>query len=162
MNAALASLLLAWGAQSPPDYAKLLDRAKLTLAEAIEKGAKEIDGGKAMSAYLEENDGQPRYFLYFAKGAKSVEVELDLKDGSLVAKRTLDDDDSKIAGAVRISLKDAIATALKTVPWKAVYADFDVDQNGPPEAEVDVFASGKVTRVLIHAGTGAVLRTEPK
>jgi len=162
MNAGLALLLLSLSAQAPPDYAKLLESAKLTLAEAIEKGAKETDGGKAMSAYLEENDGKPRYFLYFAKGTKVVEVELDLKDGSLIEKRTLDDDDSKIAGAVKISLKEAIATALKAVPGKAVYADFDIDDQGPPEAEVDVFASGKVTRVLIHAQTGAVLKTEPK
>ena len=64
--------------------------------------------------------------------------------------------------AVKISLEDAIAAALKKVPGKAVYADFDVDEKGPPEAEVKVFAEGKVTSVLIHAVTGEVLKVEPK
>jgi uncharacterized membrane protein YkoI len=162
MNAALLSLVLTCCAQSAPDYAKLLENAKFSLSDALDKAAKEVDGGKAMSAYMEENEGKPRFFVYVAKGAKTVEVELDLKDGSLVEKQTLDDDDSKIAGAVKITLKEAIATALKKVPGKAVYADFDVDEKGPPEAEVDVFADGKVTRVILHAGTGEVLKTEPK
>lgn len=162
MSAVLMSLVLAWTPQSAPNYAKLLEGAKLSLTEALEKGAKEVDGGKAMSAYMEENDGSPRYFLYFAKGTKTVEVELDLRTGALIEKRMLDDDDSKIVSAVKISLKDAIATALKKVPGKAVYADFDIDEKGPPEAEVDVFADGKVTRVILHAGTGEVLKTEQK
>ncbi|HLY12503.1 MAG TPA: PepSY domain-containing protein [Planctomycetota bacterium] len=160
------SLVVSWGLlvalRQDPDFAKLLEKAKYTLTEAIAKGKKEVPGGKVLSAYLEENDGNPRYFLYIALGQKTVEVALDLKDGTLSNKETLDDDDSKIVSAVKITLEEAIATALKKVPGKAVYADFDVDEKGPPEAEVNVFADGKVTRVLIHAVTGEVLKTEPK
>lgn len=50
-------------------------------------------------------------FPSFAKGTKSVEIELDLKDGSLIAKQTLDDD-SKIAGAVHAGR----AAVIKTEP----------------------------------------------
>jgi len=160
------SLLISWGlvlaVRADPDFAKLLEKAKVTLTEAIAKGQKEVPGGKVMSAYMEENEGSPRYFLFFARGQKTVEVSLDLKDGTLVSKETLEDDDSRIVSAVKITLEEAIATALKKVPGKAVYADFDVDEKGPPEAEVNVFADGKVTRVLINAVTGDVLRTEPK
>ena len=143
-----------------PDYAKLLEKAKFTLSEAIEKGGKELPGGTVVSAYMEENQGKPRFFLYVAKERKTLEVSLDLVDGSVLEKETLPDDDSKILSAVKITLQKAIEIALKKVPGKAVYADFDVDEKGPPEAEVDVFAGGKVTKVYIHAGTGEILKTE--
>jgi uncharacterized membrane protein YkoI len=150
------------GRPSAPDYAKLLNSAKLTLSEAVEKGAKEVAGGTVVSAYMEENEGKPRYFLYVAKGRKTVEVSIDLKDGTVTGKATLDDDDSKLVGAVKITLQKAVATALAKVPGKAVYADFDDDGKGPAEAEVDVFADGKVTRVFIDATTGEVMKTAPK
>jgi uncharacterized membrane protein YkoI len=155
----LATALLPAGAG--PDYAKLLEKAKLTLSEAVEKGAKEVPGGSVVSAYMEENEGKPRYFLYVAKERKTVEVSLDLTDGSVLEKETLPDDDSKILGAVKIPLGKAIEIALKKVPGKAVYADFDVDDQGPPEAQIDVFARGKVTKVYVHAVTGEVIRTDP-
>jgi len=154
----LAALL--FGAD--PDYAKLLRDAKYTLSEAIDKGEKEVPGGKVMSAYMEENEGKPRYFLYVAKDKKTLEVSLDLKDGTVMGKESLDDDDSKLVGAVKITLKKAIESALKKVPGKAVYADFDADEKGPPEAEVDVFAEGKITKVYVNALTGEVISSEPK
>jgi uncharacterized membrane protein YkoI len=150
------------GRPAAPDYAKLIKAAKLTLSEAVEKAAKEVAGGTVMSAYMEENEGKPRYFLYVAKGRKTVEVSIDLKDGTVSGKETLDDDDSKLVGAVKITLPKAIETALAKVPGKAVYADFDDDGKGAAEAEVDVFADGKVTRVFIDASTGEVLKTAPK
>ena len=38
-----------------PDYAKLLEKAKLTLSESIDKAAKELPGGTDVSAYMERN-----------------------------------------------------------------------------------------------------------
>lgn len=159
----MALVLGAFLVQAPqdPDYAKLLAGAKLSLTEVIEKGAKEVPGGTVVSAYLEENEGHPRFFLYIAKDKQTVEVGLDPKDGSVGEKETLPDDDSKIVSAVKIKLTQAIATALKKVPGKAVYADFDLDEAGPPEAEVDVFANGKVTKVYVNALTGDVTKTDP-
>jgi len=160
MNRTLSILLLSlvWGA--PPDYAKLLEGAKNTLSEAVAKAAKEVPEGKPLSAYIEENEGKPAWFVYLAKGQKVVEVKVDLKEGTIVAKETLDDDDSKLAAAVKITLEESIQKALAKVPGKAVYAEFDLDEKGPVEAEVLVFAEGKVTRVLVHAGTGEILKVE--
>jgi len=144
-----------------PDYAKLLEKAKLTLSEAVEKATKEVPGGNVVTAYMEENGGKPRFYLYVAKDHKTMEISLDLSDGTVTEKETIQDDDSKIVGAVKIKLAKAIEIALQKVPGKAVYADFDIDEKGPPEAEVDVFAGGKVTKVYIHAVTGEVLKTDP-
>jgi uncharacterized membrane protein YkoI len=145
-----------------PDYAALVKDAKFSLSEAVDKASKEFPDWTPLSAYMEENEGKPRFFVYFAKDTKTVEVALDLKDGSVVAKDAQTDDDSKILAAVKITLKKAIELALQKVPGKAVYADFDLDEKGPPEAEVDVFADGKVTRVLIDAVKGEVIKTELK
>jgi uncharacterized membrane protein YkoI len=159
MTASTLVLALVWAA--PPDYAKLLEGAKLSLSEAIAKAAKEVPEGKPMSAYIEENEGKPCWFVFLAKGVKTVEVMVDLKEGTVLSKETLDDDDSKIVAAVKLTLDEAIQKALAKVPGKAVYADFDVDEKGPAEGEVRVFADGKITRVLVHAGTGEILKTEP-
>jgi uncharacterized membrane protein YkoI len=153
---ALAGLL------ADPDYAKLLQDAKFSLSEAITKATKEVPGGTPVSAYMEENDGKPRFFLYVAKDVTTVELALDLKDGTVTRKETLNDDDTKIVSAVKISLAKAIEIALNKVPGKAVYADFDLDEKGPVEAEVDVFAAGKVTKVYVNAVTGDVIKTESK
>lgn len=150
------------GSLAGPDYAKLLQDANLSLAEAIAKAAKEVPGGTPLSAYMEENDGKPRFFVFVAKDTKTVEIALDLKDGTVIRKETLNDDDSKVVGAVKISLTKAIENALLKVPGKAVYADFDLDDKGPAEAEVDVFAAGKVTKVHLNAATGDVIKTEAK
>jgi uncharacterized membrane protein YkoI len=150
------------GAQAAPDYAKMIKDAKLTLSEAVDKATKEVAGGTVVSGYMEENDGKPRYFIFVAKERKTIEVSIDLKEGTVAGKETLDDDDSKLVGTLKITLSKAIETALKKVAGKAVYADFDADEKGPPEAEVDVFADGKVTRVYIDAVTGEVTKTAPK
>lgn len=144
-----------------PDYGKLVPQAKITLAEALDKAGKEVIGGVPVSGYMEDNEGQPRYFVYVAKGKESVEVELDLKAGTVLGKKPHPDDDSKLVAAVKIKISQAIETALKKVPGKAVYADFDMDETGPPEAEVDVFASGKLTKVYINAVSGEVTKTDP-
>jgi uncharacterized membrane protein YkoI len=162
MTLLIFALAVLQGRPAAPDYAKLIRSAKLTLSEAAERAAKEVAGGTVVSAYMEENEGKPRYFVYVAKGRKTVEVSIDLKDGTVSSKETLDDDDSTLVGAVKITLPKAIQTALAKVPGKAVYADFDDDGKGPAEAEVDVFADDKITRVFIDATTGEVLKTAPK
>ncbi|HVR85681.1 MAG TPA: PepSY domain-containing protein [Planctomycetota bacterium] len=161
---ALAFLLVGVlaGPLGDPDYAKLLEMAKISLTEAIAKASKEVPGGTPVSAYVEDNEGKPRFFLYVAKDTKTVEIAMDLKDGTVTQKETLNEDDSKLVSATKISLAKAIETALKKVPGKAVYADFDLDEKGPVEAEVDVFAAGKVTKVYINAVTGDVIKTENK
>lgn len=159
--ALLAASFLAFP-KAGPDYATLLKNAKLTLSEAIDKASKEVPDWTPLTAYMEENEGKPCFFVYLAKDTKTVQVTIDLKEGTFVEKETLTDDDSKILAAVKITLKKAIEIALKKVPGKAVYADFDVDEKGPPEAEVDVFADGKVTRVLVDGVSGEVTKTELK
>jgi uncharacterized membrane protein YkoI len=161
MTKAVSTLILTILWCTPPDYAKLLESSKLSLSDAIEKAQKEVPEAKPMSAYIEDNEGKPCWFVFLSKGAKTVEVTIDLKEGSVLSKETLDDDDSKIAGAVKLTLVEAIQKAIAKAPGKAVYADFDVDEKGPAEAEVLVFADGKVTRVLVHAGTGDILKSEP-
>jgi uncharacterized membrane protein YkoI len=150
------------GPPGDPDYAKLLENAKFSLADAIAKASKEVPGGTPVSAYMEDNEGKPRFFVYFAKETKTIEIALDLKDGTVTQKETLNEDDSKVVSAAKISMSKAIETALNKVPGKAVYADFDLDEKGPVEAEVDVFAGGKVTKVYINAVTGDVIKTEAK
>jgi uncharacterized membrane protein YkoI len=164
MLSAVAALLLAQGA--PQDYGKLLKDAKLGLGDAIGRGQKEIAGGTALSAYIEADEGQTRFFVFVAKGKETTELTIDPVEGKILQKKLLSEgeakDDAKIAGAVKITLQKAIELALKKQAGQAVYADFDVDEKGPPEAEVDVYADGKVMRVYVNAVSGDILKTEEK
>jgi uncharacterized membrane protein YkoI len=158
--------LLLPGPAQDPDYAKLLKSATLSLGEALDRGAKEVAGGVPLTAYIEDNEGNPCFFVFVNKGKDTFQVAVDPKTGKVLEKETVPESDAKhdgsIVGALKITLAKAIETALGKVPGKAVYADFDLDEKGPVEAEVDVFADGKITRVFINGTTGEVLKTEAK
>jgi len=158
--------LLLPGPHQDPDYGKLLKSATLTLGEAIDRGAKDVADGVPLTAYIEDNEGNPCFFVFVNKGRDTFQVAVDPKTGKVLEKETVPESDAKhdasIVGALKITLAKAIEKALGKVPGKAVYADFDLDEKGPVEAEVDVFAEGKVTRVFVNGTTGEVMRTEAK
>jgi uncharacterized membrane protein YkoI len=64
-------------AEEAAEAAKLLPLTKITLAQAIEIAIKEVKGGKAFAAALEDEDGQPRYEVKLMAGDKCSEVEVD-------------------------------------------------------------------------------------
>jgi len=151
-----ASVLVA---RTGPDYGKLLDEAKYSLSEAIDKGLKEAKEGTVVKAEIEREKGKIIFTMDVAQGDKILEVGLDVKEGRLVSRDTESEDQSALVKASKITLKQAIEAALKKVDGKAVVAELTLKDN-KPGALVKVFSNGKVSRVLIDGETGKALRVE--
>jgi uncharacterized membrane protein YkoI len=154
---AVGAITLAVCAMPPGEKTgKLLKEAKLTLGEAVGKALTEAKEGVAVEAELEEEGGRTVFSINVAQGTKILEVLLDAKDGSVVEKAVENEDQSAAAGAAKITLVRAIETALKKSPGSAVCAKLRMN-GGKPEAQIQVFADGKVAVVRIDAASGEIL-----
>jgi uncharacterized membrane protein YkoI len=90
-----------------------------------------------------------------AQGSKILEVNLSAKTGEVVETDTENEDQSKLVQAAKITLKQAIEAALKKAPGKAVAAELEM-KDAKVQAEVKVFADGKVQKVYVDGTTGQV------
>lgn len=153
MKALLAAALLV--GLAGPDYEKMLAEAKYSLAEAVDKGLKEAKDGVVIKVQLEKEKGRVIYTMDIAQGDKILEVNLDVKDGSVVERKTENDDKSSVAKAAKVGLKQAIEASLKKSEGKAVSAEIRL-KAGKPEVEVRVFKEGKLTGVTVDGEKGDV------
>ena len=144
------------------DPASLLKKTGYTLKEAIDKAAKEGGGATVVVAELEEGaNGRALYAVEFAQGDKVLEVKLDAKTGELVKKEIEDEDRSAVAKACKISLSQAIQTALQKVPGLAFSAEA-VMEHEKPEIEVQILSEGKVYKVELDPATGAITKVKTR
>jgi len=157
MKALLAAALIV--GLAGPDYEKMLAEAKYSLAEAVDKGLKEAKEGVVVKVQLEREKGRVIYTMDIAQGDKILEVNLDVKDGSVVARKTENDDKSRIAKAAKVGVKQAIEASLKKSEGKAVSAEIRL-KAGKPEVEVQVFKEGKLTGVTVDGEKGEVTATK--
>jgi uncharacterized membrane protein YkoI len=153
MKALLAAALVV--ALAGPDYEKMLAEAKYSLAEAVDKGLKEAKEGVVLKVQLERERGKVIYTMDIAQGDKILEINLDVKDGSVVERKTENDDKSKVAKAAKVGLKQAIEASLKKSEGKAVSAEIRL-KAGKPEVEVRVYKEGKLTGVTVDGEKGEV------
>jgi uncharacterized membrane protein YkoI len=161
---ALAGLFAAAGglfrlAAADEDPASLLKKTGYTLSEAIAKAGPHSGGGTAVVAELEEEDGKVIYTMEFAQADKIVEVNLDARTGELVKKETENEDKSAIAKACKITLAQAIGSALQKVPGLAFSAAGEL-KDGKPEIEVQIVTEGKLSKVVIDGASGAVIKVK--
>ncbi len=154
-----ASMLFA---EDAPDYAKLLKGAKLTLADAMAQSLKEVKDGVVVAAEIEEEKGSVNASMDVATGKTLHEVGIDIKTGKVVENNAEKEDQSDLVAAAKITLTQAIESALKKVPGSAVAAKLELSKE-KPVAEVIVFADGKLTAVDIDGVSGKETGThDPK
>lgn len=182
---ALVSMLLVLGStpiRADEDEAKehanakiALGKAKLTLEQAVAAALKQVPGGKAVEAELElEGDGV-EFEVEIVSEGKHMEVEIDAVSGKVKSVKEEGEDDEKDededededeqaetdAAQAKITLSQAIATALKQVPGgKAFEAEVERKDDNKLVFEVELLAGDKVMEVEIDAMTGKVLEVE--
>ncbi|MBI3096752.1 MAG: PepSY domain-containing protein [Planctomycetes bacterium] len=143
-------------AQSGPDWNGRLEKAKYSLSEAMEKGLQEAGEGAVIHAELEQDGGHLVYSIDVAQDDRNCNVVLDVTDGKVVEKDTEHEDNSDAVKACKVSLQQALQTALQEHAGKAVEAQL-LMTGGTPTHRICVFAEGKVTCVNIDAVSGKVL-----
>ncbi len=160
-----AMALAAAGAPARPcdddDPGKLLKDVGYTLVEAIQKSTAIAKEGTVLEAGLENEDGKVVYYVEFAQEKKVLEISLDAKTGDVVKQETEDEDKSDVAKACKVTLSQAIATALQKVPGQAMEAEAEVE-DGKCRIEVKIFSDGKVYKVELDGETGVVLKVKTK
>ena len=150
---------LAASAQGETDWAKILKDSKLTLAEALEKGLAEAGEGTAFQAELEGGSKGAVFSIDVAQGHKTCNVILETKEGKVAQKEIEEEDHLDTVEACKLGLADAIGTALKKCPGKAVKAQMTL-KSGKPGVTVKVWGDGKLTTVKLDGATGEVLSAE--
>lgn len=141
------------------DYEKLFKAATFSLTEAIDKAlaVKEAKDGVVVNAEIEEENGKIIYSIQLAKGAKILEVNFDVRDGSLLPLENEDGDKSAQARAARITVKQAIERAIQHGKGRVVEASL-LMKEGKPVCDVKVFTpEGKLTTVSVNAETGVIV-----
>lgn len=92
---ATTTAAFAWSDREQENEANLLNKAKLSLNQAVDKALSEVPG-KALSAELDdEEQGSLAYIVEVVQGQQTYEVTVDALSGKIVNKSLdqIDDDD---------------------------------------------------------------------
>ncbi len=153
---ALLTLVAAGAAaQSDAEWPALLQRPTFDLVEALTKGRAAAGSGTPFKVELELDKDKLVYSIDIAQGTKTCALVLDVSDGRTLDREIDADDRSKVTAACKVALGDAIASALRHTPGKALLAEMSL-RDGRPSIDVIVFAS-KATVVSVDGVSGAVL-----
>jgi uncharacterized membrane protein YkoI len=165
MRATLYALVLAVGSGAAAcsssggtDYEKLFKATTFGLPEAIDRAlaVKEAKDCIVVNAEIEEEGGRIIYSMELSKGNKILEINFDVTNGEMLPLETEDHDKSAQAKAAKITARQAIEIATKSVEGKAVESSLLV-RDGKPVCDVKVFTpKGKVHTVSINAETGEI------
>jgi uncharacterized membrane protein YkoI len=116
--------------------------------------------GVVVQAELDDDEATPSWDVeVVTDDGTRTEVTIDAADGSVLGSEP--DDDGMPSGLDRVSLRDAVAAALESVPGEVIEAEFD-DDDRPSEWSVEILArSGGVMEVYV-GGAGSVVGSAPE
>ena len=130
---------------APPDQEQAkLATAKVTFSEALEKAA-QAGGGEVMSATALTKGAKVRYEVFVESGGMSKRVLVDGETGEVTVPK--------------VSLMDAVKTAMGRFPGQVSAASLDLMAD-PPSIYVTVFSESKRNQLQIDAVTGAIMNNE--
>src|ERR1041384_1783417 len=129
------------------DYAKLLNEAKITLAQAVELGIKDSKTPRiAMEAWIEEDQGNEHVIVNGAQDDRIFGVTLDLAEGKVLHTGVGKADRSAEAKTFKLTLSEAIQAALKQEKGQAVRAKFELTDAKKPQGRSEERRVGKECR----------------
>ena len=164
LAASLSFAVPAAFAKSPAEWQALASKTTVTLDQAIAKAA-EAGQGKVIDIELDDDDGAaPRFEAKVATPAgNTVEVWVNAVSGEAAVhkqKGKTPSKDVKRMKESRISLTQAVETALKGTPGTPVGAELDSNW-GKASYDVEVLQQdGSVMKVKIDAANSAVIRSK--
>jgi uncharacterized membrane protein YkoI len=152
-----------FGVPPPPggtDYARLLERATLTLSAAIARAAA-VRPGIPVHAELEEEDGRLSYSIGLAADGKVREIAVDPSSGRILGEEDDDEDRARVAAAVTTPLASLVDKVLESVAGRAVEAEFEL-KGDRLRVEIKVFGPDGLREIKVDGTTGEILKTETK
>ena len=146
--------------QQAQDYSNLLKDTKLGLAEGVSVALKEAKDGIAFKAEL-EGDKTVHWAVDVSQGAKVLAVDVDAKTGKVVATDNEPTDMSTLAKASKVTLVQALETALKSKPGQAVSAQVKLS-GGKAQIQVLILVKDKLKTILVDGETGEIVGKQAK
>lgn len=150
-----------------------LERARLTLAQAIEAALQKVPGGKAVEAEIESEAGATAFEVELVSGTKHLEVKVNADNGEILGvreeveeeeearkgEREPDDEqlENEAAATAKISLLHAVHTAVKEVAGGKPFEAGFVRHDGLLAIEIELLDGSEIKDVFVDAQTGAVL-----
>jgi uncharacterized membrane protein YkoI len=162
--------------------AKALSQAKVSMVQALTTAAREGKGAKPFKAGLEMEDGKLMFNIELLAGDKGPEMEIDAITGKMLKVELVEEqekegnqnsqeeqreakekaDAAKALPAAKVTLAQAVETAMREVAGgKAYYAEFK-PEDGQPRYEIQVAGEGTCTEVVVDGVTRKVLEKERK
>jgi uncharacterized membrane protein YkoI len=140
------------------DWAAWAKRAKVGLADAVDRGMKAAGSGVPYSAELEPDGDRVVWSIDVAQGAKTRNVVVDAASGEIVEDVLEEDDASKtVAPFGKVGLKEGAAAAGKESGGTPVHARFRLEGSAPRIAVTVVDGEGKARVVEVDGATGRVV-----
>lgn len=153
-----------------------LERARLTLAEAVEAALKRVPDGKAVEAEIETDATGAAFEVEVVSGTKHLDVKVDAVSGEILeveeeveeeeearkGEKTPDDEqlENEAAASAKLSLLQAIAAAVKEAPsGKPFEASFH-RHDGLLDVEVDLLDGKLIKEFHVDAMTGSILEVK--
>lgn len=145
----------------------IIDTAEVALTEAVEIAKGEVEGADVAQAEIVTQRGDVYWAVVLVSGSDLTEVHVDTLSGSVI--ETLDQDvrlegrgggqvdrASKALANAAVSLEDAVAKAVESVPGSWAYEARIRAEEGKAAYQVEVMDDGKSQRLLVDAQTGEV------
>ncbi|WP_330240781.1 PepSY domain-containing protein [Streptomyces sp. NBC_00525] len=135
--------------------------ARIAVGDAVAAAVKAVPG-TVTEAELDDEDGGPVWELdVYGSDRAWHEVTVDAESGKVLGRqidRDDDDRDRRAPRSVSVSLRDAVAAALKSAPGAVTSVELDDEHgDGAPHWEVEVRTGGGEDRELdVDAKSGAV------
>ncbi len=163
LAASLAFASAAAMAKSPAEWLALSSKTSVTLEQALDKAA-QAGSGTVIDIELKKSDAGPRYEADVVNAAgERHEIYIDAANGNVVKQKAKGKEKAKNLDRMKeakITLPQAIETALKTAAGKPVAAELD-NHWGKVSYDVEVLQQdGTVSKVKIDAVDSSVLRTK--
>jgi uncharacterized membrane protein YkoI len=146
------------GNEPEPDWESVLKDTKLTLAESIDKGLKDVGEGTVVLAEIEKDGEKIVCAMDIAKGKEVVAANLELKDGSVLGKETAADDQTELVKGFKVTAKSAIEAALKETPGQAVAVELIRQWGGEPVIRVRIWSKGKLKVAAVNGVDGTLIK----
>ncbi len=137
------------------DYPALLDRATFSLSAAIVR-AQAAGGGVPVHAELEDEDGRAAFSVGLALENKVREIDLDPKTGQVLQDEVEQEDQSRIAAALKIPLHTLVDKVLESAAGRAVEAELEL-KGGRLRAEIKIYGPEGLREIKIDGETGEIL-----
>lgn len=167
LSVLLASAILLGGANAyannNPEKQAAFEQATISASQAVQTATDRVVG-KATEVDFKFKNGAGYYKVDVMKDNQGTpekhEVTVDAKTGEILAEqaKTKSHKKQKDRTEVKVSLKQAIDTAVQTAGGKVKEGDLKV-KKGMPRYEIETVKEGKEYKTIIDANSGAIINS---